>query len=157
MEEQSKEGPAASPVPPPVASPTPPPAKPTAAPSPQPVREEFLASRFVGRSGLIAGIVTIGVLLLAAGVLLRVPSFIEPSMFPSPQDHLNFVRLLVGTSALLVDVSMFLLLIFALLVGVLRTDLSDSTRKGFMAFALILFFFWFISVLFQSRVIPFFP
>ena len=111
----------------------------------------------MGRRGLTAGIVTIGVLLLAAGVLLRVPSFVDSSMFPSPEAHLNFVRILIGTSALLVDVSMFLLLIFALLVGVLRTDLSDSTRKGFMAFALILFFFWFISVLFQSRAIPFFP
>ena len=51
---------------------------------------------------------------------------------------------------------MFLLLTLALLVGVLRTDLGDSTREAFMAFALIPFF-WFPSVLFQTRAMPLFP
>ncbi|MEE9268006.1 MAG: hypothetical protein V3U70_01205, partial [Thermoplasmata archaeon] len=78
-------------------------------------------------------------------------------LFPSPGAHQDFVRILIGVSALLVDVAMFLLLTLALLLGVLRTDLSDSTRKAFMAFALILFFFWFVSVLFQIRAIPLFP
>ncbi|MCJ2531745.1 MAG: hypothetical protein LN413_05500 [Candidatus Thermoplasmatota archaeon] len=149
MEEQVTEAPPKPPAAPP--------ARPPAPPSAGPGRDEALTTRLVGRGGLVAAVVMIGVLLLAAAVLLRVPSFVEPALFPSPGAHQDFVRILIGASALLVDVAMFLLLILALLVGVLRTDLSDSTRKGFMAFALILFFFWFVTVLFQSRAIPFFP
>ncbi len=149
MEEQVTEAPPKPPAAPP--------ARPPAPPSAAPRRDEAVATRLVGRGGLVAGVVAIGVLLLAAAVLLRVPGFVDASLFPSPAAHQDFVRILVGASALLVDVAMFLLLTLALLVGVLRTDLSDSTRKGFMAFALILFFFWFLSVLFQSPAIPFFP
>ncbi len=149
MEEQTTEAPPKPPATPP--------ARPPAPPSAGPGRDEALASRLVGRGGLVAGVVTIGVLLLAAAVLLRVPGFVGPSLFSSPGAHQDFVRVLIGASALLVDVAMVLLLTLALLLGVLRTDLSDSTRKAFMAFALILFFFWFVSVLFQSRAIPLFP
>ena len=89
--------------------------------------------------------VTIGVLLLAAAVLLRVPGPVDPALFPSPGAHQNFVRILIGASALMV-VAIFLLLTLALLVVVLRTDLTDSTREAFMVFASIPFF-WCPSVL----------
>ncbi len=149
MEEQTTEAPPKPPATPPARPPTP--------PSAGPGRDEPLATRLVGRGGLVAAVVAIGVLLLAAAVLLRIPSFVDPSLFPSPEAHQDFVRILIGASALLVDVAMFLLLTLALPLGVLRTDLSDSTRKAFMAFALILFFFWFVSVLFQIRAIPLLP
>ncbi len=148
MEEQVTEAPPKPPAAPPARPPTP--------PSAAPGRDEAV-TRFVGRGGLVAAVVSIGVLLLAAAVLLRVPGFVGPSLFPSPGAHQDFVRVLTGASALLVDVAMVLLLTLALLLGVLRTDLSDSTRKAFMAFALILFFLWFVSVLFQSPAIPLFP
>ena len=101
--------------------------------------------------------VTIGVLLLAATVLPRVPGLVDPALFPSPGAQQNFVRVLIGASARMVVVAMFLLLTPALLLGVCRTDLSDSTRKAFVAFAWIPFFFWFLSVLLQTHAMPLFP
>ncbi|MFQ6012201.1 MAG: hypothetical protein ACE5LS_00940 [Thermoplasmata archaeon] len=135
---------------------TPAPPTPPAPPPQEPAQPEVPGGRLVQGPVLRAGIIVIGVLLLSAAVLLRVLGLVDPASFPSAEGHTNFVRIVVSMSAILVDVAMFLLLMFALLVGVQRTDLSDSTRKAFMAFALILFISWFLVVLFQSRAVPFF-
>lgn len=140
------------------------PAKPTT-PSPQPAapvpakptHELAPGGRLVQGIVLKVGIISIGASLLAAAVLLQSRGFLDPALFGSPGAHQWYVQVASMTAALLVNAAMFLLLTFALLVGVLRTDLSDSTRKAFMAFALILFVAWFLSILALSQIAPFVP
>lgn len=145
--------------PPPMEAPPVPPAYPMAPPAPVYLRPTTPGGALASDRMVRVVVVLFGLLLLVAALVLQARVFLDPRNYSTAEEFSNAYRSMSFTGLALVDVAMFLLLVFALLVGTQRTDLSDSTRKAFMAFALIVFFFWWITVLSQSQLLtlPFLP
>jgi uncharacterized membrane protein len=108
----------------------------------------------VGDTALRSVIIVIGILLLLGALMLQSRVIINRNDFPSYDEYRDALRSAAFAGLVLIDVAMFLLFLFALLVGVQRTDLSDSTRTAFMAFALVVFLLWWWTVISQSQYYP---
>ncbi|MEE9237453.1 MAG: hypothetical protein V3U52_06675 [Thermoplasmata archaeon] len=125
-------------------------------PSPEPPRVKAAAMNpggaLVSDRTLTIVVFLFGFLVLIAAILLQLRFYIEAESFETAEAYQDFMRNMAFIGIVLIDVAIFFLVVFTLLVSLQRTDLNKWTRVAFMAFTLIVFLVWWSAVIIQNIV-----
>ncbi len=126
-------------------------------PFPEPPRVKVAAMNpggaLVSDRTLTIVIFLFGLLVLIAAMVLQLRFYIQAGAFDTAEVYQDFQRNMTLIGTVLIDVAMFLLVVFTLLVSLQRTDLNKWTRVAFMAFTSIVFLVWWSTVIIPNLVL----
>lgn len=120
---------------------------------PAPRRPGLSANAFVPLIGVFLGVLIFtGMVSFHAVFLIPIPTSFPPSTDPAIIDYRNTVRTLGWVSIVAMDLAVALSVMIAWIMGSVKGDLSEATRRGMFVFATSFLIVWLIFSFFAYTI-----